>query len=172
MILSQAQCDELISWNRLFDGKSVKNNPSVPASGIYSSVIDYNIATVYRLENTQWFFDLIHEYLLDEYPLNSINRGKFFYCLEYTIGAKFKKHRDKDRERDWALIVGATLNKDFEGGKLLSYKPDGELATTQGELYKMNSETIHEVTEVTSGVRYSFVYFITYEELGVPKTAL
>ena len=101
-----------------------------------------------------------------------INRGKFFYCLEYTIGAKFKKHRDKDRERDWALIVGATLNKDFEGGKLLSYKPDGELATTQGELYKMNSETIHEVTEVTSGVRYSFVYFITYEELGVPKTAL
>jgi len=70
MILSQAQCDELISWNRLFDGKSVKNNPSVPASGIYSSVIDYNIATVYRLENTQWFFDLIHEYLLDEYPLN------------------------------------------------------------------------------------------------------
>jgi predicted 2-oxoglutarate/Fe(II)-dependent dioxygenase YbiX len=65
------------------------------------------------------------------------------------------------------LIVGAKLNNDFEGGKLLTYNPDGELATESGVLYKMDSEVLHEVTEITKGTRYSFVYFINYKDLGV-----
>jgi predicted 2-oxoglutarate/Fe(II)-dependent dioxygenase YbiX len=49
----------------------------------------------------------------------------------------------------------------------LTYNPNGELATEVGKIYKMNSEVLHEVTEVTKGTRYSFVYFITYKELGL-----
>jgi predicted 2-oxoglutarate/Fe(II)-dependent dioxygenase YbiX len=31
----------------------------------------------------------------------------------------------------------------------------------------MDSEVLHEVTEITKGTRYSFVYFINYKDLGV-----
>ena len=110
---------------------------------------------------------MISEFLSHEYPNNKIKEGRFFYAHEFFTGAKFTKHVDKDRQHDWKVIVGAKLNDDFRGGELLTYNPDGELATEAGLLYRMDSEVLHEVTEVTEGTRYSFVYFISHQDLGI-----
>ena len=102
---------------------------------------------------------------------NSVNEGEFFYLHRWDEGNKFEKHIDKRREDSWYLVVGASLNDDYEGGKLLCYNPDIEIASTKGELYKMGAEVLHEVTEITSGTRYSFVYFIK-QPLLYPKKQL
>jgi predicted 2-oxoglutarate/Fe(II)-dependent dioxygenase YbiX len=168
MILSKDQCTEIISWLEKFNAMNVRECSDVchPA-GLYKSRLDYNIAEVKRTEETQWIFDIIGNFLFDQYPSNTVNKGEFFYVHEFFTGGKFSKHIDKDRDQNWSVIVGAILNSDFEGGKLLTYNPDGELATNPGELYKMDSKHLHEVTEVTKGTRYSFVYFIDNKYLGL-----
>ena len=173
MVLTNMQCNEIISWINLFGKSNVRYCPDVCSPvGLHKSRLDYNITEVRRVETTQWFFDLVSEFLSTEYPNNKIKNGNFFYAHEFFTGGKFTKHVDKDRQNDWSLIVGATLNSDYEGGKLLTYNPKGELATTPGELYKMDSSILHEVTEITKGTRYSFVYFITYSELGLSHTII
>lgn len=173
MILNKKQCEEIISWLRKYNAMNVRECSDVchPA-GLYKSKLDYNIAEVKREKETQWFFDLISNFLLKDYPNNRVYEGEFFYVHEFFTGAKFSKHVDRDRQQDWAIIVGAKLNDDFKGGKLLTYNPDGELAQNVGELYVMDSKVLHEVTEVTSGTRFSFVYFIPFDQLGLPKSIL
>jgi hypothetical protein len=167
MKLTNEQCDEVISWISYFGKSNVRYCPDVCSpAGLHKSRLDYNICEVKREESTQWFFDLISDFLKDEYPNNKIKEGNYFYAHEFFTGGKFTKHVDRERQNDWALIIGAKLNDDFEGGELITYNPDGELATEKGLLYKMDSEVLHEVTEITKGTRYSFVYFITYKELG------
>lgn len=168
MVLTKSQCEEIISWIPHFGKNNVRYCPDVCSpSGMRKSRLDYNICEVRRKEFTQWFFDLISEFLKKDYPNNKIKEGEYFYAHEFFTGGKFIKHVDRERKQDWALVVGAILNDDFEGGKLITYDPDGELATEQGVIYKMSSEVLHEITEVTKGTRYSFVYFITYNELGI-----
>lgn len=168
MKLTTEQCNEIISWISVFGKSNVRNCPDVCSpAGLHKSRLDYNITEVKRVESTQWFFDLISEFLSHEYPNNKIKEGRFFYAHEFFTGAKFTKHVDKDRQHDWKVIVGAKLNDDFRGGELLTYNPDGEIATEAGLLYRMDSEVLHEVTEVTEGTRYSFVYFISHQDLGI-----
>lgn len=171
MILSSVQCSEIISWREIYGSANVRYSPATGSSqGLHKSKLDYNITEVPRDKNTQWFFNFIHSFLLKDFPHNKLNKGAFFYLHEFFTGGKFTKHRDKDRNRDWKVIVGATLNSDYTGGELITFHPDMILAKNIGELYIMNSETIHEVTEVTEGTRFSFVYFISNDELGLSKS--
>lgn len=173
MILSKEQCMEIISWNKEFVPMNVRECPEeCHPSGLHKKVLDYNISAILRNTKNQWFFDSIGEYLKKEYPNNTVNKGKQFYLHNWEMGHKFTKHVDKRRDESWALVVGAILNRDFEGGRLLHYNPDGEVATNAGEIYVMSSEHLHEVTEITKGVRHSFVYFVDRELLGFDKTIL
>jgi hypothetical protein len=173
MKLTDVQCKEIISWIDYFGKQNVRNCSDICSpAGLHKSRLDYNITEVNREDKTQWFFDLISNFISKKYPDNKIEEGRFFYVHEFYQGARFTAHIDKDRQNDWRLIVGAILNKDFEGGNLITYNPNGELATEMGELYKMNSDILHEVTEITKGTRYSFVYFITHNELGIEANLL
>lgn len=173
MILTQKQIDQIIKWRFDFDMMNVRNCPDIchPA-GLHESKLNYDIAQVNRTENTQWFFDLVSEFLRDRYPNNIVDEGEFFYLHKWSKGDKFTKHIDKRRSETCALVVGATLNSEFEGGKLIAYNPTKEFGTKVGELYCMDSDRLHEVTVVTEGIRYSFVYFIPYDLLGSNKSLL
>jgi hypothetical protein len=173
MELTNKQCNEIISWIDYFGKANVRDCSDVCSpAGLHKSRLDYNITEAKREPKTQWFFDLMSNFVDKEYPNNKIKEGKFFYIHEFFEGAKFTAHVDKDRQNDWALIVGGILNDNFDGGRLITYNPNGELAKNKGELYKMKSDILHEVTMVTSGTRYSFVYFITYKELGIKNILL
>jgi hypothetical protein len=172
MILSEKECIEIISWKTKYKSSNVRYFPEFDPRGLHKSKIDYNISKVERDTNTQWFFDKIHKFLLNEYPDNKLNHGLSFYLHEFFTGAKFERHIDKQRDCSWNVIVGGVLNSDFNGGKLLLYEPNDIIAENVGEIYLMDSNRPHEVTEVTHGVRYSFVFFITKEFLGISKTIL
>lgn len=173
MILTESQCTEIISWHTIFSTYNVRNCPNVVSTaGLHKSRLDYNLCEVRRNEMTQWFFDLISDFLKTNYPNNTVNNREYFYIHKFEEGHRFGKHIDKDRMDEWVLVVGAILNSEFEGGRLITYNPDGELATKAGEIYKMDASILHEVTEVTSGVRYSFVFFISHSELGIKKSII
>lgn len=174
MILTDEQCKEVISWTNLYGKENVRYCEDVcgPLSGLHKSRLDYNITEVKRDSRTQWFFSLLKDYLSPQYPNNTVDEADYFYLHEFFEGALFKKHIDKNRENSWQLVVGATLNNEYEGGKLLTYNPDMELASTKGELYNMDSAVLHEVTKVTKGSRYSFVKFVEDKELNNSKNIL
>lgn len=166
MTLTKQQCTEIISWMEIYGKTSVKN--VYEPSGKYTNGINYNITSVPRNKDTQWIFDLMQNFLYSVYPDNKVSEvSSYFYINEFFKGGRFDKHIDKRRNCSWTEIVGATLNSDFEGGKLLTYNPNSELGKTAGELYRMDSKLLHEVTEVTSGTRYSFVCFIEHSFLGI-----
>lgn len=173
MIFNSDQCREIISWHQHYNMMNVSENPNVDfPERIQKKELDYNIAFVTRDDRTQWFFDSIHTFLLDEYPNNLAHEGPFFYLHKWDKGNKFEKHIDKRRECSWRLVCGATLNSDFEGGKLIAYNPEFEFASKVGEVYLMGAERLHEVTEITSGTRFSFVYFLSAMRLGEEKTII
>lgn len=168
-MLTQEECNKVISYHS-YD--KVNIHDYVHKEGIHKKRIDYNISIVPRDSNTQWFFNKVHEFLLPTYPTSRVNEMDIFYNFEYYPGMKFTKHVDKKRDCSWHVVVGGILNSEFEGGRLLAYDPDQELAKNPGELYLMPAEQEHEVTEITSGVRYSFVFFISKYWLGIRKTII
>jgi predicted 2-oxoglutarate/Fe(II)-dependent dioxygenase YbiX len=173
MILTKKECDEIISWSEEFNIMNVRECSDVCSpNGLHKSKLDYEIAEVKRTPQTQWIFDKISHYLSLEYPNNKVSEREYFYLHKFEEGHKFTKHIDKDRQNDWVLVVGGILNDDFEGGRLLTYNPNGELATKMGELYTMDACILHEVTEITKGVRHSFVFFIEHKDLGLKKDVI
>lgn len=173
MKLDVDQCNTVISWHEIYNMMNVRNCPDVcDPQGLHSSILDYSIAEVPRDSTTQWFFDLIHLGLFSSYPNNSVNKGEFFYLHKWEKGNRFKKHIDKRRNKNWKLVCGATLNSGYEGGKLLAYSPDQEYGTEPGDIYIMEAERLHEVTEIISGTRFSFVYFLSADILGQSKTII
>lgn len=168
-ILTKEERDKVISYHS-YDKINIHQYEH--RQGIHRDRIDYNISIVPRDEKTQWFFNKIHNFLLPMYPKSKVNEMDIFYNFEYHKGMKFTRHIDKRRDCSWHLVVGGTLNSNFKGGRLLTYNPDLELASSPGELYHMPAEQEHEVTEITEGVRYSFVFFISKYWLGIPKTIL
>lgn len=169
MKLTLTECKKIISYHSY---NQVNIHDYAYKEGIHKKRIDYNVAVVPRDKTTQWFFNKIHKRLLPTYPNSKVNEMDIFYNFEYYPGMKFTKHIDKRRDCSWHVVVGGILNEEFEGGKLLLYNPDSEEATKAGDIYIMPAEQEHEVTEVLSGVRYSFVFFISKEWLGIPKTIL
>ena len=166
------ECNELISYHSIYDKINISEIGGDNNRGIKKDIIDYNVTLIYRDEKTQWVFDKIHNWLLDEYPKNIVNEMDMFYNFEYLPSMKFEKHVDRQRNCSWHLVVGATLNTDFKGGDLILYEPDGIAAENVGEIYSISAERPHAVTPISEGIRYSFVFFISKKELGIPKTIL
>jgi hypothetical protein len=175
MILTKEQCQVLIDLHdhpkhgsKHISEFTIEDN--FDPRGIKKSKIDYDMSLVYRDEETQWFFDLISDYLTEAgYPNNIVKQTLYFNNFAYDPGMKFVRHVDKHRMSEWEMIIGAVLNDDYEGGRVLYYNPDFEVATKPGEIYLTDARGEHEVTEITKGRRYSFVFFLEKRELGIPK---
>lgn len=169
-ILNLDECNKLIDYHNDYGKMNITDYPH--NQGIYKSRLNYNVSLVTRDTETQWVYDKLSEFLKDEYPLNIVDELEFLYLHEFKEGMKFTKHIDRDRDCSWYMIIGATLNSEFTGGELLLYNPNDVIADKLGEVYLMDSNREHEVTEVISGTRYSFVIFLTKKDLGIDKSII
>lgn len=106
-----------------------------------------------------------------------LNINVFDYCtenhfLKYEEGGKFIRHRDLIWDDTTVNHVSNTLRKisaicllsdpeTFEGGKFATY--NGSARTSykfeQGDLIIFPSYKMHQVDEVTSGIRYSSIHW-------------
>jgi PKHD-type hydroxylase len=121
----------------------------------------------------QWLFQRIKD------CINDINKNYFGYNLEGFEGIQFTKYSHRKHEtgdhygahKDTKLSVGGTMRKlsftiqlsdsnAYEGGDVVlydSFTDSVTLSRVPGSISFFPSYTIHEVTPVTKGIRYSLV---------------
>lgn len=139
------------------------------SSGVYSKgSIEFND---YRIsEQCLITDDSLKLFLLEK--LNKFDIIGFpprLICIRYTEGSKFKLHRDRYddsnpenslfTERYKTLIIQLSDESDYDGGELIVSKEI--MPKTIGSLIIFDSNKLHEVTELTKGIRYSLCIFLT-----------
>ena len=94
--------------------------------------------------------------------------------LKYLPNDFFARHKDKvdnlEFNSDFIYNVNMRLNDDYEGGDF--YLNDKLFNQEIGMVYNYTSNTYHEVTKVTDGIRYSALFYIRQRDLKRNVTLL
>ena len=137
-----------------------------------TKIFDYFFYTIIRNKNSQWIFDRLASYLHTFYPNNSLIQHPQLYLHRYPVGCKFDRHNDSTTHPDQLVNIGVCLNSDYDGGDFIFYTPDKILPKIEGTIYHMNSNRDHEVTEITSGERWSLITFLKEKDLGISNKSI
>lgn len=122
--------------------------------------------TDYRISENSYSSDLeLKSFLINKLSeLNIVSIPSVEY-LKYTVGSKFKIHRDRNdvkgvfTYRYRTLIIQLVEGSDYRGGDLIV---EGNYMNRKlGSVIMFNSKYLHEVTEVTEGIRFSLCLFLT-----------
>ena len=112
-----------------------------------------------------FFIFILNTFLLSKLScLNIISIPSVGY-IKYTKGSKFKLHRDRYEtggdytHRYKTLIIQLSESNDYMGGNLIIEK--NIMPKEIGSVILFNSKCLHEVTELTNGIRYSLCLFLT-----------
>jgi hypothetical protein len=94
--------------------------------------------------------------------------------LKYEVGDLFPPHTDrhenKEFYKDFLYNINMILNNDYTGGE---FKLKGvPFIHNPGVVYHYNSYELHEVTEITSGIRYSILFYIRERDFNYKKPIL
>jgi hypothetical protein len=127
----------------------------------------YNVWDIPINDETYWFYDRLYTWFSNSTGI-SIDRDKYFNkdfaahkLHEYVIGDRFDLHIDKSQsslDRIWNL--GIQLNSDYEGGDYICYdlnKNPIHISKVAGTVVAYTSDVLHEISEITKGIRYSMV---------------
>ena len=148
------ECDSIIShiesidnWKRVDDG-----------GGYYHTYLEFD-----------WVSNRFIDYIKKTENIE-ISKSKFVKCLKYEVGDLFEPHKDfhpnLDFYKTFMFNINILLNDDFGGGDFLL---NGKIYPKQrGWAYSSNE--LHEVREVTNGVRYSILYGVFSD--GITRSKL
>jgi len=130
-----------------------------------------NVAFLKPTDETYWIFERLAGAALEinknhfEFVLTGFSEG--FQFTEYIAPAgKYGWHTDNSPNqniRKLTLVTQLSDPADYEGG-LLQINPAGNEVTLdlkRGQVVAFASHTLHQVTPVTSGARYSLVVWAT-----------
>jgi PKHD-type hydroxylase len=165
-VFSKEECEAIINCATKFRKGKVaaykKHNKNVRDSGVF---------WISPSDSTEWIF----RRLVD--VITNLNRKYFGFELfgmleglqltKYEApGGFYDKHVDREVNqviRKLSVTVQLSDPSDYEGGDLLLYfsKTPEVMDKGLGKLIAFPSYTLHEVTPVTKGTRYSLVVWIT-----------
>lgn len=165
-IFSSAECMEIIKI-----GKSFLMNQSRTGDGLEFSEVRKSINSwIPPCELTYWIFERVQKAIIEvnkdyEFDLHSIEHLQFTeYDDEYqgNYGAhidKFPSATNPGSHRKLSFSVQLNDPSSYEGGDLLIYTSKNPMNAnkSQGCINFFPSYTLHEVTPVTKGRRYSLV---------------
>jgi hypothetical protein len=185
VIFTEEECDKIIEYKEKYENFLVtpKNSLMENTRTVFYEdseihwVKKYNVWDIPIDENTEWFYDKIYTWFSDTTGIK-LDRESYFNTLgaahklhEYTAGDKFDLHIDKswdNLDRIWNL--GIQLNSNYTGGDYICYDEENQpiyLSKEVGNVVVYNSDTLHEITEILSGIRYSLVIKVHTWELVV-----
>ena len=185
VIFTEEECDKIIEYKEKYENFLVtpKNSLMENTRNVFYEdseihwVKKYNVWDIPIDENTEWFYDKIYTWFSDTTGIK-LDRESYFNTLgaahklhEYTAGDKFDLHIDKswdNLDRIWNL--GIQLNSNYTGGDYICYDEENQpiyLSKEVGNVVVYNSDTLHEITEILSGIRYSLVIKVHTWELVV-----
>lgn len=118
---------------------------------------------IYKINTPKWLNDKLNKIgIYNNMPV-SVNK--------YETGCFFSKHRDRyelHEERYRTLLI--KLSNNYEGGNL--YIDDTEYLKNIGDAVVFDSDLIHELTKISSGVRYSLVCWLTEDSFNKNKSII
>lgn len=160
MNLSKEQCQCLIDlaestygWNSIKWGKT-----------------SYEIAPFNNFEIDD-ITNIIKEYCIENINLEVDNIN--ICVLRYKKGCGFERHIDYGQGKftgDYLYNINVILNDEFEGGQF--WLDDKPLKKEVGEIYHYKSNQYHEVKKVTSGIRYSCLFYVRYRDIKDKKKTI
>lgn len=151
---TKEECNKIISLSNLFQ-KHLSNEWWKSNETIYSA---WHIE---RTEITEWIFKRLLNYLKMDTTITLNKPLNMIHLQNVQKGNKFERHIDKHS----LYNIGACLNDDYEGGNLICYNPKFILPKITGSIYTFYGGRLHEVTEVTSGERWSLIAFLSKDLL-------
>lgn len=191
IIFTKEECDKIINYKNKYDSFLVtpkssllKNSRTVyhkenDFNGIdkeigVSWIKKYNVWDIRIDKDTKWFYDKIYTWFISvsgvkidkNAYLDSPNAAHKLH--EYVVGDKFDLHMDKsDDTSDRIWNLGIQLNSEYDGGNYICYDEGTPILISKetGNVVAYNSDTLHEITEITNGIRYSLVIKIHSWEL-------
>lgn len=191
VLFTEKECNEIIGYIKQYENflvtpknSLIENTRTVFYEDLESRwVKKYNVWDIPIDENTKWFYDRIYSWFSNTSGVK-LDRDSYFNTPnaahklhEYTLGDKFDLHIDKswdNLDRIWNL--GIQLNSNYTGGDYICYDEKNQpiyLSKEVGNVVAYNSDTLHEVTEILSGIRYSLVIKVhTWELLVKNKKSL
>lgn len=136
--------------------------PLPKSSPVYDLITDKMSLSLQAWANHLRSFNRFHTDLL----VKQLNYPHAVRIMKYKKGQFIHPHTD------WSPFTYASvtlnLNRDYEGGRFLFMKGLFEAELSQGDALVFPADTfwVHEVTEITEGVRYSVNSFIMDREPG------
>jgi hypothetical protein len=191
IIFTEEECNRIINYKNKYDtflvtpkSSLIKDSRTVyhkedNFNGISkeigsSWVKKYNVWDIPINDDTKWFYDKIYSWFISvsgvkidkNVYLNNSNSAHKLH--EYVVGDKFDLHIDKSEDtldRIWNL--GIQLNSNYSGGDYICYLKENPILISKeiGNVVAYTSDTLHEITEITDGIRYSLVIKIHSWEL-------
>ena len=170
-VLSDNFCDGLVSefkdseeWNATLVGADARVNRDVRNADTISlstrSVVQKNPKCREKIEQTLYRTagEVLRKYQT-QFPYCRIVEGMGFELLRYREGGYYKLHTDSFKKVPRALSCSFTLNDDFVGGDWSFFCGEKIVHPGKGSAVVFPSNFLfpHEITEVTSGTRYSVV---------------
>lgn len=166
-VFTQEQCQQIITL-----GNSISKSPGViSSSNPYNlSIRESNVSWINNNLETEWIFKRLTEVVLDlnnrffRFDLNGFTEPLQF--TEYNApSGHYVKHIDRGQTiypRKLSIVLQLSDPNAYEGGNLeLHYEDEPIIAPKNiGKLIVFPSFTLHSVTPITKGTRYSLVAWL------------
>lgn len=134
--------------------------------------ISYTFWSIGNNDSSKWIFDKFDLFLESQHSnLKVLLQLDAIHLFRYQKGNKFVRHKDIYYDNQ-AYNVGVNLTDDYQGGEFILYSPDITLEKKAGKLYQFYHTREHEVTEITSGERWSLIGFYFYSNINKSKALL
>jgi hypothetical protein len=133
--------------------------------------VNYDVWVINRNEKTQWIFDKIQIYFINETNIKIKKELDTIYIHKYIEGQQFEKHADTYYKTQ-IHNVGVCLNDNYDGGEFVLYNPELILPKKQGSIYTFLSARMHEVKKIIKGERWSIIGFLHFENIELNKTLI
>lgn len=168
-------CDEIV---KTFEkSKEWDNAACGPDSGYHPEVRNCNIIDITHPKSEKFntkkrqkidakLFDAVSSSVrtyIEKHPrLSFINSDEGYQLMRYKVGERVTNHIDVGNRDHRVLTCSIQLNDSFKGGEWIFFG-DTKIKVNKGDavLFPSNFCFDHEVTEITEGIRYSVLTFLT-----------
>jgi hypothetical protein len=174
-IFTKEECDKIISYQNVYLDLLFRDKE--PSIDLENRRIDnvgmvvkgkklgkfFNVWDIVNNSESEWMFEKLFNWFsnVSKIQLNPNNKPYGCSLHKYSKGDSFTKHIDLNinfPDRRWNL--GIQLNEDYTGGEYICYDNNNNeivLSKEVGTVVAYTSTTLHEITEILSGERWSIV---------------
>lgn len=102
---------------------------------------------------------------------------EFFIILKYDKNQEFKRHIDSGVEypnRYKTLIIQLSDETDYDGGELCIFHTDETIVASKkiGNVIMFDSSIEHSANKIKDGIRYSMVFWLSFNNVGLNKSLI